>query len=119
MQYAWTKQAAIYIVCTHAYVCVSDLYYSVSTTLRRYYTLFYCHFSEYPVSFTVILALEFAMKRLQCCDTKIKISDEVLMGHSMSNHPMVETVPPPPPDFDEILHIWSIWSEKKICQILA
>ena len=30
----------------------------------------------------------------------------------MSNHPMVETVPPP--DFDENLHIWSIWSEKKI-----
>ena len=38
-------------------------------------------------------------------------------GHSMSNHPMVETVPPP--DFDENLHIWSIWSEKKICQIIA
>ena len=33
----------------------------------------------------------------------------------MSNHPMVETVPPPP-DFDKNLHIWSIWSEKKICQ---
>ena len=30
----------------------------------------------------------------------------------MSNHPMVETVPPP--DFDENLHIWSIWSEKKM-----
>ena len=29
-----------------------------------------------------------------------------------------ETVPPPP-DFDENLHIWSIWSEKKICQIIA
>ena len=29
----------------------------------------------------------------------------------MSNHPMVETIPPP--DFDENLHIWSIWSEKK------
>ena len=26
---------------------------------------------------------------------------------------------PPPPDFDENLHIWSIWSEKKICQIIA
>ena len=25
----------------------------------------------------------------------------------------------PPPDFDENLHIWSIWSEKKICQIIA
>ena len=25
---------------------------------------------------------------------------------------------PPPPDFDENLHIWSIWSEKKICQII-
>ena len=24
-----------------------------------------------------------------------------------------------PPDFDENLHIWSIWSEKKICQIIA
>ena len=35
MQYAWTKQAVIYIVCTHAYACVSDLYYSVSTTLSR------------------------------------------------------------------------------------
>ena len=39
-------------------------------------------------------------------------------GHAMSNHPMVETVPPPP-DFDKNLHIWSIWSEKKICQIIA
>ena len=28
MQYAWTKQAAIYILCTHMYACVSDLYYS-------------------------------------------------------------------------------------------
>ena len=25
----------------------------------------------------------------------------------------------PPPDFDENLYIWSIWSEKKICQIIA
>ena len=41
-----------------------------------------------------------------------------ILGHSMSNHPMVETVPLPP-DFDENLHIWSIWSEKKICQIIA
>ena len=24
-----------------------------------------------------------------------------------------------PPDFDENLHIWFIWSEKKICQIIA
>ena len=24
-----------------------------------------------------------------------------------------------PSDFDENLHIWSIWSEKKICQIIA
>ena len=32
---AWTKQAAIYIVCTHVYACVSDLYFSVSTTLMR------------------------------------------------------------------------------------
>ena len=40
-----------------------------------------------------------------------------IWGHSMSNHPMVETVPPP--DFYENLHIWSIWSEKKICQIIA
>ena len=43
------------------------------------------------------------------------------MGHSVSNHPKkmkFETVPPPP-DFDENLHIWSIWSEKKICQIIA
>ena len=42
------------------------------------------------------------------------------MGHSVSNHPQkmtFETVPPP--DFDENLHIWSIWSEKKICQIIA
>ena len=37
----------------------------------------------------------------------------------MSKHPMVETVPLPPPDFDENLHIWAIWSEKKICQRLA
>ena len=29
-----------------------------------------------------------------------------------------ETVPPPP-DFDENVHISSIWSEKKICQIIA
>ena len=35
ISYAWTKQAVIYIVCTHAYACMSDLYYSVSTTLRR------------------------------------------------------------------------------------
>ena len=28
-----------------------------------------------------------------------------------------ETVPPP--DFDENLHIWSIWPESKICQIIA
>ena len=41
-------------------------------------------------------------------------------GHSVSNHPKkmkFETVPPP--DFDENLHIWSICSEKKICQIIA
>ena len=31
MRYAWTTQAAIYSVCTHAYA--SDLYYSVSTAL--------------------------------------------------------------------------------------
>ena len=37
--------------------------------------LFYRHFNEYPVSLTLILAL----KRLQCRDTKIKISDEVLI----------------------------------------
>ena len=35
MRYAWTKQAAIYIVCTHVYACVSELYYSVSTKLIR------------------------------------------------------------------------------------
>ena len=39
------------------------------------YTLFYRHFNEYPVSFTLILV----MKRLQCRDTKIEISDEVLI----------------------------------------
>ena len=38
----------------------------------------------------------------------------------MSNPPLVETAPPPPPpDFDENVHIWSKWSEKKNCQIKA
>ena len=48
-------------------------------------------------------------------------NDFSVLGHSVSNHPKkmkIETVPPPP-DFDENLHIWSIWSEKKICQIIA
>ena len=43
--------------------------------------------------------------------------DVSYVGHSMSNHPMVETVPPP--DFDENLDIWSMLSEKKLCQIIA
>ena len=38
----------------------------------------------------------------------------------MSNHSKkmkFETVPPP--DFDENVHVWSMWSDKKICQILT
>ena len=44
----------------------------------------------------------------------------LVMGSLLSNRPKkmkFETVPLP--DFDENLHIWSIWSEKKICQIIA
>ena len=43
--------------------------------LGSYYTLFYRHFNEYLISFT----LKFAMKRLQCHDTKIEIPDEVFI----------------------------------------
>ena len=43
------------------------------------------------------------------------------MGNSMSNHPKKLNWKryPPPPDFDENVHVWSTWSEKEICHILA
>ena len=38
-------------------------------------------------------------------------SGNILQGHSMSNHPMVETVPPPP-DFDEI-YTFGLYGQKR------
>ena len=77
--YCPTINQLCYIVCTHVYACVSVLqYYSITVFqyhLSSYYTLFYRHFNEYLVSFT----LKFAMKRLQGRDTKIEIPYEVLI----------------------------------------
>ena len=75
MRYAWTKQAAIYNVCTHVYACVSDLYYSVSITLRQLLHTVLPSFQRVPHQ----LYAEICDKPLQCRDTKIEIPDEVLI----------------------------------------
>ena len=79
MRYAWTKQAAIYIVCTHVYACVSDLYYSVSITLKQLLHTVLPSFQRVPRQLYADISAEICDKHLQCRDTKIEIPDEVLI----------------------------------------
>ena len=78
MQYAWTKQSAIYInVHTHIRVCQM---YNIELESRIHddYMLIYQHSSE-PVRFTLTSALEFRKEGHQSRDTKIEISEDVLI----------------------------------------
>ena len=79
MRYAWTKQSAIYInVHTHIRVCQTYII-ALESCIYHDYTLIYRHSSEKLVRFTLTSALEFGKEHHQSRDTKIKISDKVLI----------------------------------------
>ena len=64
----------------HTHICVC-LTYNIALESRTYddYTLTYKHCCESPVRFTLTSALEFRKKGHRSRDTKIEISDKVLI----------------------------------------
>ena len=68
----------LFILYVHTRMHVSDLYYSVSTTIRRLLHAVLPSFQRVPYQLYADTSAGICDERLQCRDTKIEISDEEL-----------------------------------------